>query len=57
MKRTVTDWFQIIQRDHDDMKLAKEIFASLSGQDREDLAQLISVITAIRLDQMAKENS
>ncbi len=56
--RSVQEWFQIIQT-MDDRKLAEELLGNLQsyqglyGKDRE---QVLALFTAIRLDQMAKEN-
>ena len=59
--RSVQDWFQIIQREKHDSKLAEQLLLNLMGYhpgywNPEDQQQLVTLFTALRLDQMAKEN-
>jgi hypothetical protein len=55
--RTVTEWFQFVQGSKSDLNLARKFFAELdSHPSKDELQQLVALFTAIRLDQMTKEN-
>jgi hypothetical protein len=60
--RDVKEWFQMIQT-MDDKKLAQHLLGDLrayrnhSQWEGQDIEQVLAIFTAIRLDQMTKENS
>lgn len=64
MKRTVQDWFKLLRENNDD-QIARRVLDDLIAYQhypndrhlREDELLVATLITAIRLDQMAKENS
>jgi hypothetical protein len=57
--RSVQDWFKFIQENDDD-NIVRELlllFATPEEQRKKDHQQVLNLITALRLDQMARENS
>lgn len=61
--RSVQEWFKLIQTTKDDLKLVRQVLAELDDDSRwggisgPRQEHLLSLLTAIRLDQMSKEHS
>jgi hypothetical protein len=60
-KRDVTFWLEQLQGENsDDIKLAEELlcdlkhYCSAGGDEHDDIATLINLFTALRIDQLAK---
>jgi len=55
--RPVIEWLTHIQR-KDDLAIVEEALSDIIGLwSREEAQHLLNLLTAVRLDQMAKENS
>jgi hypothetical protein len=56
-ERSVKDWFVLLQ-EKDDIQIAKQVLVELPQWPKQErVLHLLSLLTAVRLDQMAKENS